>query len=120
MSMVNWLKRCLARPTTISTRPQKLVLGQVADAGAEDAERAINAARVAFDATDWSTDHAQRFVHLRRFADAIKAAVEDTFRPQLMAEAGQPHAVILGPGCDEPVSHLDWVLETVASFQWQR
>ncbi|MEZ5502263.1 MAG: aldehyde dehydrogenase family protein [Halioglobus sp.] len=96
------------------------VLGQAADAGAQDAERAIAAARRAFDSTDWSTDHARRLAHLRRFADAIKAAVEDTFRPQLMAEAGQPHAVTRGPGCDEPVSHLDWVLETVATFDWQR
>jgi aldehyde dehydrogenase (NAD+) len=96
------------------------ILGPAADAGAADAEHAISAARVAFDSTDWSTNHTQRLAHLRRFADAIKAAVEDTLRPQLMAEAGQPHAVTLGPGCDEPVSHLDWVLETAASFQWQR
>ena len=96
------------------------VLGQAADAGAADAQLAISAARIAFDTTDWSTNHAQRLAHLRWFADAIKAAAEDTFRPQLMAEAGQPHAVTLGPGCDEPISHLDWVLETVAAFEWQR
>jgi len=96
------------------------ILGQCADAGAADAEHAISAARIAFDTTDWSTNHAQRLGHLRRFADAIKLAADDVFRPLLMAEAGQPHAVTLGPGCDEPLSHLDWVLETVASFQWQR
>jgi aldehyde dehydrogenase (NAD+) len=96
------------------------LLGHVADAGAQDVERAISAARAAFDTTDWSTDHAARLAHLRRFADAIRAAVEDTFRPQLMAEAGQPHAVTLGPGCDEPVSHLYWVLETMEQFEWHR
>ena len=32
------------------------VLGQVADASAEDMERAIAAARRAFDETDWSTE----------------------------------------------------------------
>ncbi len=96
------------------------ILGQCADAGAVDAEHAISAARIAFDTTDWSTNHAQRLGHLRRFADAIKLAADEIFRPLLMAEAGQPHAVTLGPGCDEPLSHLDWVLETVASFQWQR
>ncbi len=96
------------------------ILGHTADAGAADAQLAISAARAAFDTTDWSTNHAQRLAHLRRFADAIKAAAEDTFRPQLMAEAGQPHAVTLGPGCDEPINHLDWVLETVAAFEWQR
>jgi aldehyde dehydrogenase (NAD+) len=32
------------------------VLGQVADAGHEDMDRAIGSARRAFDETDWSTD----------------------------------------------------------------
>ena len=36
------------------------VIGQVADGGAADMERAIAAARRAFDETDWSTDHAFR------------------------------------------------------------
>ena len=96
------------------------VLGAVADAGAEDAERAISAARVAFDTTDWSTNHAQRLALLRKFAEAIKGAVEEELRPQVIAEAGQPYTVTLGPGCDEPVSHLDWVLETMDNFQWHR
>ena len=39
------------------------VLGQVADAGADDMDLAIGAARTAFDETTWSTDRAfrQRF-----------------------------------------------------------
>lgn len=96
------------------------ILGQVSDAGERDARRAIDAARVAFDTTDWSTNHAQRLAHLRRFATAIADAVEDTFRPQLMAEAGQPRAVTHGPGCDEPIKHLEWVLETAENFEWCR
>ena len=36
------------------------VLGQVADATAADMDRAIAAARRAFDETSWSTDHALR------------------------------------------------------------
>jgi aldehyde dehydrogenase (NAD+) len=96
------------------------VLGQVADAGEADARRAIAAARNAFDTTDWSTNHEARLAHLRRFAAAIAAAVEDTFRPQLVAEAGQPLAVTHGPGCDEPVKHLEWVLDTVENFAWHR
>ena len=36
------------------------VAGQVADGGPEDMERAIDAARRAFDETDWSTDPAFR------------------------------------------------------------
>ena len=36
------------------------VAGETADAGPEDMERAIAAARRAFDETDWSTNHAFR------------------------------------------------------------
>ena len=36
------------------------ILGQVADAGPEDMEAAIAAARHAFDDSDWSTNHALR------------------------------------------------------------
>jgi aldehyde dehydrogenase (NAD+) len=117
---VNWSTRRRANFYDNISPATEAVLGQVADAGVEDARRAIHAARVAFDTTDWSTNHAARLAHLRRFAAAIKDAVEDTFRPQLMAEAGQPYAVTLGPGCDEPVNHLDWVLQTVENFQWYR
>ena len=36
------------------------VLGVAADASLADADRAIQAARTAFDTTDWSTDHELR------------------------------------------------------------
>ena len=36
------------------------VLGEVADAGEADMDRAIGAARRTFDHTDWSTNHAFR------------------------------------------------------------
>ena len=36
------------------------VLGPVADGSAADMQRAVDAARTAFDTTDWSTDHAGR------------------------------------------------------------
>ncbi|MFT4519146.1 MAG: aldehyde dehydrogenase (NAD+) [Halioglobus sp.] len=96
------------------------VLGQTADATPADVDRAIEAARAAFDTTDWSTDHAVRLQHLRRFADGIQAAADTVFRPQIIAEGGQPHMVTLGPGLDEPLAHLDWVLETMENFEWHR
>ena len=48
------------------------VLGQVADAGAEDMKRAITAARTAFDETDWSTNRALR----KRCLEQLQAALE--------------------------------------------
>ena len=41
------------------------VIGVAADAGPEDIERAIAAARRAFDETDWSRDHTLRARHCR-------------------------------------------------------
>ena len=48
------------------------VLGQVADAAVDDMQRAITAARRAFDETDWSTNHAFR----KRCLEQLQAAIE--------------------------------------------
>ena len=65
------------------------VLGEVADAAAEDMQRAIAAARRAFDETDWATNHAFRRRCLssctrRSTADKRRCALE------LVAEVGTP------------------------------
>ncbi len=96
------------------------VLGVTADASLEDGEQAIAAARRAFDETDWSTDHMGRLKILREFAAAIEAAADSALRPQIIAEVGQPDMVTRGPGCDDPVVHLSWVLDTMDAFEWQR
>ncbi len=96
------------------------VIGVVADASRTDMEHAIAAARRAFDSTDWSTNHGFRLTILKKFAAAIKAAANDVLRPQIIAEAGQPYYVTLGPGCDAPIEHLDWVLDTLANYRWER
>ena len=49
------------------------VMGEVADAGPEDMERAIAAARRAFDETDWSTNHAFRHHCLQQLKDGLLA-----------------------------------------------
>ena len=48
------------------------VLGQVADASAADMQRAIAAARRAFDETGWSTDRALRKRCLEQLQDALE------------------------------------------------
>ena len=54
------------------------VLGEVADASTADMHRAIDAARRAFDETDWSTDHSFR----KRCLEQLQAAIE--------ADQGEP------------------------------
>ena len=53
------------------------VLGQVADAGVEDMQRAIAAARRAFDETDWSTNHTFRKQCLQQLQAAIESEQEE-------------------------------------------
>ncbi|HEV2310050.1 MAG TPA: aldehyde dehydrogenase family protein, partial [Acidimicrobiia bacterium] len=57
------------------------IIGQVADAAPEDMERAIGAARRAFDETDWSTNRAFRRRCLQQLKDALDRE-RDTLRPQ--------------------------------------
>src|ERR1700682_3992804 len=68
------------------------VLGEVADASKADMHRAIDAARRAFDETDWSTDKELRKRCLLQLHDAI-AVVADEIRAALVAEVGPPHSL---------------------------
>ena len=68
------------------------VLGQVADASAEDMQRAIVAARRAFDETDWSTNRALRKRCLEQLQDALEAEREE-LRDELIAEVGSPRLI---------------------------
>jgi aldehyde dehydrogenase (NAD+) len=95
-------------------------LGPVADAGPEDMERAIQAAKKAFFETDWSTNHEKRYEILSKFAQGIKDSVEERFRPITMAEVGHTLTVTQSAGMDAPLEALDFVLDTLKSFQWSR
>jgi aldehyde dehydrogenase (NAD+) len=96
------------------------VLGQTADAGADDMDRAIAAARRAFDETSWSTDRELR----KRCMAQLQAALEDEkeeLRAELVAEAGTPVAVTY-------IAQLEWPLadglrapmELIDTFAWER
>ncbi len=66
-----------------------LVLGSTAAAEAPDMERAIAAARRAFDETDWSTNRQLRKRCLEQLQSAIEAEKDD-LREELIAEVGCP------------------------------
>ena len=65
------------------------VLGQVADGSTDDMDRAIGAARQAFDESDWSTNRAFRKRCLEQLKDALERHREE-LRPQIVAEVGSP------------------------------
>jgi aldehyde dehydrogenase (NAD+) len=94
------------------------VLGSVADAGAEDMRRAIEAARRAFDRSDWSTNRALR----RRCLEQLQHALEnerELFREEIIAEAGAPRMITHGPQVDTPIDEvLRYPLGLIDDYPW--
>jgi aldehyde dehydrogenase (NAD+) len=97
------------------------VIGEVADAGPEDMERAIAAARRAFDETDWSTNHTFRLHCLQQLKTGLLAEMED-FKQQIAAETGAPLGICgaMGPQCEVPISFIDYTLASLPNFEWSR
>src|SRR5690349_4784894 len=96
------------------------VLGVAADASPADMDRAIAAARRAFDETDWSTNHALR----KRCLEQLQAALEEErelIRAELVVEVGTPVLLTYGPQLDAPLSDgLLWPAEQIDAFSWER
>src|SRR6202011_4794693 len=74
--------------TTINPATEE-PLGDAADADATDMDRAIAAARVAFDSSDWSRDAALRVHCLHQLRNALNDEIE-TLREITVAEVGAP------------------------------
>jgi aldehyde dehydrogenase (NAD+) len=94
------------------------VLGQVADASAAEMHRAIDAARRAFDETDWSSNHTFRQRCLEQLQEALDAERE-AFREELILEVGCPRQVTHGPQLDVPFDHaIQWPTKHIDEFPW--
>jgi acyl-CoA reductase-like NAD-dependent aldehyde dehydrogenase len=94
-------------------------LGEVADASKEDMGRAIDAARRAFDETDWSTNHAFRQKCLLQLQDAIEAEQEE-LREELILEVGSPRAITYGPQLDAPLADaLRYPAQLIDEYPWE-
>lgn len=95
------------------------VLGEVADASKEDMHRAIDAARWAFDETDWSTDRALRKHCLQQLQDALETERE-ALREELILEAGCPRAVTYGAQLDAPLADaLPYPIKLIDKYAWE-
>ena len=96
------------------------VLGQVADGSAAEMQRAITAARRAFDHTDWATNHALRRRCLEQLHAAIDAEREE-LREELIAEVGTPRAVTYAAQLEGPLADgLLWPARMIDEFEWDR
>src|SRR5215471_19301275 len=95
------------------------VLGEVADASKADMHRAIDAARRAFDETDWSTNRALRKRCLEQLQEALEAE-QEALREELILEAGCPRMVTHGPQLDAPLkSGLRYPAWLIDEYPWE-
>ncbi|MDG4664628.1 aldehyde dehydrogenase family protein [Mycobacterium sp. 236(2023)] len=96
------------------------VLGVAAAADEHDMDRAIAAARRAFDTTDWSTNRALR----KRCLEQLQAAIEsekDALREELVAEVGCPVMTTESAQLDWPLSEgLRYPTTLIDDFEWER
>jgi aldehyde dehydrogenase (NAD+) len=97
-----------------------LVLGRTAAAQPQDMDRAIAAARTAFDNTDWSTNRALRKRCLEQLQSAIEAEKED-LRAELIAEVGCPVMTTQSAQLDWPLADgLRYPARLIDDFEWER
>ncbi|HEX5616267.1 MAG TPA: aldehyde dehydrogenase family protein [Acidimicrobiia bacterium] len=94
------------------------VIGPVADGGAADMDRAIAAARRAFDETDWATNRSRRVACLQQLRDALDKHKED-LRPQIVAEVGTPIALTYAVQQDTCIEDLQWDIDQVGRYRWE-
>lgn len=95
------------------------VIGEVSDASTADAHRAIDAARRAFDDSDWSTNRVLRQHCLRQLQDALEAERE-LLREELIAEVGCPRSITYGPQLDAPLSDaLTYPADLIDEYPWE-
>jgi aldehyde dehydrogenase (NAD+) len=95
------------------------VLGTAADANAEDMGRAVEAARRAFDETDWSHNTELRVRCVRQLRDALRAHVEQ-LREITIAEAGAPRMLTASAQLEGPIDDLAFSADTAESYPWNQ
>ena len=95
------------------------VIARAPDASGADIDEAIEAARRAFDETDWASDPAFRARCLRQ----LKSALDENFehlREITIAEAGVPTMWTDGPQLRIPIDGLDYVAGLLESYEWEQ
>ncbi|WP_405904151.1 aldehyde dehydrogenase [Streptomyces sp. NBC_00656] len=96
------------------------VIGRTPEAGPEDVDRAVAAARKAFDEGAWPrTDLAERIDVLRRFLGLYAARMQET-GVQIASEVGSPIQWSLRAQAGAPAAIMDYYLTMAPDFAWER
>ena len=102
--------------TTINPATEE-VLGTAADADATDMSNAIEAARRAFDDTDWSRNTELRVRCIRQLRQALKDHIEE-LRELTISEVGAPRMLTSGGHLEGPVDDLSFCADTAENYSW--
>ncbi len=94
------------------------VIGVCADASTADLDRAVAAARRAFDETGWSTDVGLRSRCLRQLQAGLVAHREE-IREMMIAEVGAPRALTTGAQLDMPVEGIGWFADLLDGYRFE-
>ncbi len=103
---------------TINPATEEL-LGSAADANADDMSRAIDAARRAFDDTDWSRNTELRVRCIRQLLEAMREHI-DELREITIAEVGAPRMLTAAAQLEGPVADLAFAADTAESYEWNQ
>ncbi|MFE4499143.1 aldehyde dehydrogenase family protein [Rhodococcus sp. NPDC056743] len=95
------------------------VIGVSPNAGVADVERAILAARRAFDTTTWSTDTEFRQRCLVQLQSGLRKNAEE-LRPVIVAEAGLPIALTYDVGLDRSIDLMSHYIGLLDTFEFER
>src|SRR4029453_18377896 len=93
------------------------VLGTSADATVGDARRAVDAAKRAFDTTEWSRDQVVRVQCLRQLHQALVDNA-DQLRDILVQEVGAPVSSTTGPQLDGPIKIVGWSADLLDGYDF--
>lgn len=114
-------KRCEGAAGTFATvnPATEETLGVAADADAGDMDRAIEAARRAFDDTDWSRNTELRVLCVRQLRDAMREHIEE-LRALTISEVGAPRMLTAAAQLEGPVNDLAFSADTAESYSWKQ
>ncbi|MGB7112545.1 MAG: aldehyde dehydrogenase family protein, partial [Mycobacterium sp.] len=95
------------------------VLGAAADASVEDMDGAIEAARRAFDETDWLRNTELRVRCVRQLRAAMQQHLEE-LRDITIAEVGAPRMLTAIAQLEGPVNDLAFAADTAESYEYNQ
>src|ERR1700761_8966921 len=95
------------------------VLGVAADADTADMDRAIEAARRAFDEADWSRNTELRVRCVRQLREAMQQHLEE-LRDLTIAEVGAPRMLTAIAQLEVPVNDLAFAADTAESYEYHQ